>query len=90
MFGANVEWSALARPGKGVGAPGTEVTAEMIEAGVAALDKLLLDGELVRSLRPDAVEEIYRVMRAIAQNDRKSVNVIRKGAKIAYIAREIV
>jgi hypothetical protein len=42
--------------------PEIKVTPEMVEAGIAALEEYLLDGELIRGLRPEAVRNVYMVM----------------------------
>jgi hypothetical protein len=69
------------------GAPEIEITPAMMDAGVAALDEWLLDGELVRALRGDIVADIYRVMRANAEGFGQRVNVVRKNAQVGYITR---
>jgi hypothetical protein len=52
------QWEKPSMSGEPVGAedknPEIKVTPEMVEAGIAALEEYLLDGELIRGLRPEA------------------------------------
>jgi len=53
----------------GAGAPESEITAAMIDAGVKMLDEGLIDECALRPYRPELVRDIYLVMRAISKGD---------------------
>lgn len=58
-----------------------EVTPAMIEAGVTALEEWILDGELIRTVRPEAVRDIYMIMRAKTKGFGKPVNFVREDSE---------
>jgi hypothetical protein len=65
------------------GAPAdTEITPEMIEAGVSALEDELVDGYSVRVFRPDLVCRIYSVMRSKDQRPTRGGNLVRQNAQV--------